>query len=281
MNNIKIICDSMNDVPKEIMEKYDIEMLPVTMIFEGKEYRAGVDIDGDGFYKLLRSSESMPSTSQITYITYKEVFEKYLAQGKTVLYMAGSSAASGIYQSAMLAKNDIEGDVYIFDTYSLCIGGGMLIKEAAIMANEGHDVEYIINKLEEYKEKVQVYFSVDSLDYLQKGGRISGTKAAIGNLLSIKPILKIEDGLVKQKNQVRGSKKIMPKLIEDLVSEVGEDFSDKDVYVAYGDDLEVRDKFVEKIKEELSPRNVYTIQIGPCVACHSGPEVLGIACLNK
>ncbi|MGL6106871.1 DegV family protein [Romboutsia sp.] len=281
MSNIKIICDSMNDVLKEAIEKYNIEVLPVTMIFEGKEYKAGVDIDGDDFYKLLRSSESMPSTSQITYITYKEVFEKHIKEGKTVLYMAGSSAASGIYQSAMLAKNDIEGDIHIFDTYSLSIGGGMLIEKAGEMVKEGKDINEIIMKLEEYREKVEVYFSVDSLDYLFKGGRISGTKAALGTLLSIKPILKIEDGLVKQKNQVRGSKKIIPKLIESLKEEVGDDFSDKDVYVGFGDDIEAKDKFVERVKEELKPENVYTFQIGSCVACHSGPNVLGIGCVKS
>ncbi|MGL5346722.1 MAG: DegV family protein [Peptostreptococcaceae bacterium] len=280
MSNIKIICDSMNDVSKEIIEKYDIEILPVTMIFDDKEYRAGVDIDGNEFYNLLKNTESMPSTSQITYITYKEVFEKYINEGKTVLYMAGSSAASGIYQSAMLAKSDLEGDINIFDTYTLSIGGGMLIKAAAEMASKGTDIKEIMKELEELKNKVEVYFSVDNLDYLQKGGRISGTKAAIGNLLSIKPILKIENGLVVQKNQVRGSKKIMPKLIEELKSQVGEDFSDKDVYVGYADDTEIRDKFIEKIKEELNPKNVYTLQIGPCVACHSGPTVLGISCLK-
>lgn len=281
MSNIKIICDSMNDVLKETVEKYNIEVLPVTMVFEGKEYKAGIDIDGDDFYKLLRSSENMPSTSQITYITYKEVFEKYIKEGKTVLYMSGSSIASGIYQSATLAKNDIKGDIYIFDTYSLCIGGGMLIEKAAQMANEGKNIEEIIKKLEDYREKVEVYFSVDSLDYLFKGGRISGTKAALGNLLNIKPILKIEDGLVKQKSQVRGSKKIIPKLIEELKHEVGDNFSDKEVYVGYGDDLEARDKFVEKVKEELKPKKIHTFQIGPCVACHSGPSVLGIGCLKS
>lgn len=182
----------------------------------------------------------------------------------------------------MLAKNDIESDdIYIFDTYSLCIGGGLLVLEAAKMVEEGLDIDTIIKKLEEYKDKVQVYFSVDSLDYLYKGGRISGTKAAVGSLLNIKPILKIEDGLVKQKTQVRGSKKIIPTLIEKLKEEIGDDFSDKDVYVGYGDDLETNEKFVEKVKEELSPKNVYTFRIGSCVACHSGPTVIGIACLNK
>lgn len=281
MSNIKIICDSMNDVLKEVIEKYDIEVLPVTMVFEGKEYKAGVDIDGDEFYKLLRNSESMPSTSQITYITYKEIFEKHIKEGKTVLYMAGSSVASGIYQSSMLAKNDIEGEVHIFDTYSLCIGGGMLIEKAGEMVKEGKNIDEIISKLEEYREKIAVYFSVDSLEYLFKGGRISGTKAALGTLLSIKPILKIEDGLVKQKNQVRGSKKIIPKLIESLKEEVKEDFSDKDVFIGYGDDIETRDKFVQKVKEELNPKNVYIFQIGSCVACHSGPSVLGLGCIRS
>lgn len=282
MSNIKIICDTMNDVPNDIVEKYNIEVLPATIVFEGKEYKAGVDIKGNEFYELLRSSETMPSTSQITYATFKETFEKYLNEGKQILYLAGSSVASGTYQSSMIAKNDIESnDIYIYDTYSLCIGGGMLIVEAAQMAEEGKDIEYIIDKLNDYKEKVEVYFSVDSLEYLHKGGRISGAKAAIGTILNIKPILKIEDGLVKQKSQVRGSKKIIPTLIEQLKTEIGNDFSDKIVYVGYGDDLEECNKFVERVKSELSPKSVEIFQIGSCVACHSGPDVFGIACLNK
>ena len=282
MSNIKIICDSMNDIPKDMLDKYDIEQIPLTVIFEGKEYRAGVDIDGDEFYKLLKNSSSMPTTSQVTYITYKEVFEKYIKEGKTILYMSGSSAASGTYQSSVLAKNDMEeGDIHIFDTHTLAIGGCMLIKKAAQMVESGISIEEIINTLEELKSKVEVYFSVDSLDYLQKGGRISGTKAAIGNLLNIKPILKIENGLVTQKNQVRGSKKIIPKLIEELIENVGTDFSDKDIYIGYADDIELRDKFVEKVKEELNPKNIYTIQIGACVACHSGPSVFGIGSMKS
>lgn len=281
MSNIKIICDTMNDVPQDIVNKYDIDVLPATIIFNEKEYKAGVDLSGDEFYKILRESEEIPKTSQITYATFTEVFNKYINEGKQILYLAGSSVSSGTYQSAMLAKSDVEGPIYIFDTYSLCIGGGMLIKEAAIMANEGKSIEEIIESLEILKNKVQVYFSVDALDHLYKGGRISGAKAAVGTLLNIKPILKIEDGLVKQKSQVRGSKKIMPGLMDKLSEEVGGDFSEIDVYVAHNDDNELRDQFVEKVKEKLNPRNVYTVQIGACVACHSGPDVLGIACLSK
>ena len=130
----------------------------------------------------------------------KEIFEGYLKEDNIVLYMSGSSAASGTYQSATLAKNDIESDdIYVFDTFSISIGGGILVQKAAEMVKQGHDIDYVINKLEEYKKKVHVFFSVDTLDYLQKGGRISSTKATIGTLLNIKPILNIEDGLENKK----------------------------------------------------------------------------------
>ena len=281
MSNIKILCDTMNDVPKEVIEKYDIEVIPTSIIFEGKEYKAGVDIDGDDFYKLLKSSSSMPSTAQIPFVTYKEIFEKYVNEGKTILYLAGSSAASGTYQTATLAKNDIEGgDIRLVDTYSLCIGGGMLINEAGKMVEAGIDIDEIIEKIESYKDKVHVYFSVNSLDYLCKGGRISGTKAAIGTILNIVPVLKIEDGLVKQRTQVRGSKKVMDALITQLRSDIGDDFSNKYVYIGYVDDIPQGEARAAKVKTQLNPKNIFFIQIGSCVACHSGPSVLGLACLD-
>lgn len=281
MSNIKIICDTMNDLSKEIIDKYNIEVIPTLIIFNGKEYRAGIDIDGDEFYAMLRNSAIMPSTAQITYPIYLDIFKKYTNEGKDVLYLCGSSSASGTYQSAMLAKNDVCNKVHIIDTQSLSLGGGLLITEAAKMAAEGYDINYIENKIEEYKNNIHVFFSVSSLDYLQKGGRISSTKATIGAMLNVKPILKIENGLVKQKTQVRGNKKIIPGLIDELKIAIGKDFSNKDVYVGYGDDLKQRDLLIEQVKKEISPKNIYSIQIGSCVACHSGPTVLGLACLNK
>lgn len=278
MNKIKIICESISDLPIKIE---DVDVLPITIIFEGKEYKAGVDLDTDEFYKKLRNSSSMPTTSQVTYAVFKEAFEKYVSEGYKVLYLAGSSAASGTYQSAVIAKNDLgSDDIYIFDTFSLSAGAGILVYEAYNMVQEGKYIDYIIETLEKYKEKVHLFFSVDSLDYLQKGGRISGATATIGNLLNIKPILNIEDGLVKQKSKVRGSKKIMPTLIKELKDSINGDFSEKIVYVGYGDDITLRDEFVKKVKEELSPKEVFVFQIGSCIASHSGPDVLGLGCLD-
>lgn len=281
MRKIKIVCDTMSDLSKDICKRNDIEIIPTTLIFENKEYKSGIDMNSKEFYELLRNSDSMASTSQIPYVTYKETFEKYVSQGYSILYLCGSSAASGTFQSASLAKNDIDGDIHIVDTYSLSIGGGILIKKALDLLDEGKTLEEIKMELEESKKHIKVFFSVSSLEYLQKGGRISGAKAAVGTILNIIPILKIEDGLVKHKTQVRGMKKVLPALIESLRSEIGEDFSNKDIYIGCGDEFDQRDKLVERIKKELKPRNVFLFDIGPCVGAHSGPSVLGVACLNN
>lgn len=281
MKNIKIICDTMSDLQPGIAEKYDIDILPANIIFNEKEYKAGIDLTTEEFYKMLRSSKEIPKTSQIPILTFMDTFTKYIDEGKTIIYLAGSSAASGIYQTANLVKNQIEGPLYIFDTYSLSVGSGMLVEEAAKMAMDGKSVDEIINRLDEMKANSHVYFSVDSLDYLYKGGRISSTKAAVGTLLNIKPILTIEDGLVKQKSQVRGSKKLIPSLIQMQIDDIGNDFSNIDIYVGHNDDSELTDTFVQKIKEKLNPRNIYMVQIGACVASHSGPDIMGLACICR
>lgn len=281
MKKIKILCDSMSDLPVIISENENIDIIPVTIIHEGKEYKAGVNLTTEEYYKLLRNTDTIPSTSQITYVTYKEIFDKYVEEGYAVLYICGSSVGSGTYQSATLAKNDVDGEVYLFDTYSFSIGGGMLVKEALDMVERGLGIEEIMEKLEEYKKNTHVLFSVSSLENLCKGGRISGTKAAIGGLLNIKPILSIQDGLVKQKTQVRGLKKVIPTLVDLMKNEVGEDFTNKDIFIGCADDFEQRDKLAEYVKKELAPRNIYTFEIGPCVGTHSGPTVLGIGCLDK
>ena len=133
MNNIKIICDSLSDVNKEYLEQYDIDVVPLTLILDGKEYRDSIDISPEEFYKILREENAYPKTSQATYAQFKEVFEKYIKEGKKVLYISGSSAATGTCQSAIMAKNDTEGEIYIYDTYSLSFGAGLLVVKAAEM----------------------------------------------------------------------------------------------------------------------------------------------------
>ena len=179
--------------------------------------------------------------------------EKY--KDDEILYLAGSSAASGTYQSAVLAKGDVDANITIFDTFNLSIGAGPLVIKACEMVEKGLSIDEIVKNLENLKNDIEVIFSVDTLEYLKKGGRISSTKAALGSLLNIKPILNVKDGLVVQKSQVRGKKQIFTSLVNSLIEK-------------YGDLL-----------KHAKVKNVYDVNIGCVICSHSGPGVIGISCI--
>ena len=275
---IKIICDSISDLPIEIIEKYNIDIVPLTVIFDNKEYLAGETLTTKEFYKILRDTDIMPKTSQATYVQFKSAFEKY-DENTEIIYIAGSSTASGTYQSSMLAKNDGHDNVSIFDTQNLSIGSALFVIKACEMVENGCSTEEIILSLEKLKKDVEVVFSVDTLEYLKMGGRISSTKAALGNLLSIKPILEVKDGLVVQKSQVRGKKQIYSTLAKTIVEKFGKDLKSRTIIIGCGDNIEDLEIMKESLEKEAEISNVYFVNIGCVVCSHSGPGVMGISCI--
>ena len=275
---IKIICDSISDLPIEIIEKYNVDIVPLTVIFNNKEYLAGETLTTKEFYKMLRDTDIMPKTSQATYVQFKSAFEKY-DENTEIIYIAGSSTASGTYQSAMLAKNDGHDNVSIFDTQNLSIGSALFVIKACEMVENGCSIEEIILSLEKLKNDVEVVFSVDTLEYLKMGGRISSTKAALGNLLSIKPILEVKDGLVVQKSQVRGKKQIYSTLAKTIVEKFGKDLKSRTIIIGCGDNIEDLEIMKESLEKEAEISNVYFVNIGCVVCSHSGPGVMGISCI--
>lgn len=275
---IKIVCDSISDLPQEILEKYNVDIVPLTVIFNHKEYLAGENLTTKDFYKMLRESDSMPKTSQATYVQFKSVFEKY-DENTQIIYISGSSIASGTYQSAMLAKNDGHNNVSIFDTGNLSIGSALFVIKACEMVKMGCSVNDILSTLEKHKNNVEVAFSVDTLEYLKMGGRISSTKAALGNLLSIKPILEVKDGLVSQKSQVRGKKQIYSTLAKTIVNRFGKDLKDKTIILGCGDNKDDLKIMKEALEKEGEVENIYFVNIGCVICSHSGPGVMGISCM--
>ena len=220
----------------------------------------------------------MPKTSQATYVQFKSAFEKY-DENTEIIYIAGSSTASGTYQSSMLAKNDGHDNVSIFDTQNLSIGSALFVIKACEMVENGCSIEEIILSLEKLKNDVEVVFSVDTLEYLKMGGRISSTKAALGNLLSIKPILEVKDGLVVQKSQVRGKKQIYSTLAKTIVEKFGKDLKSRTIIIGCGDNIEDLEIMKESLEKEAEISNVYFVNIGCVVCSHSGPGVMGISCI--
>ena len=276
MGKIKLICDSMADLTKDQIEKYDIEVLPLTVILDDKEYKDGIDFELDEFYQLLKDKK-YPKTSQVTYGQFKTAFDKYVADGRTIFYIASSANATGSYQSAVMAKNDTEGDIHLYDASNLTFGAGMFVLKAAQLLEEGKTLDEVIKELNIIKEKYCLVFSIDSLNHLQKGGRISSTKAMVGNLLNVKPICEVKDGL----GQVRGKKNVINKLIEATDELTGGNIDTSIMYIGYMDNEKEKDKMVEALKEKYNPDKIGTFKIGSCIGSHSGPGVLGILSFKK
>lgn len=273
---IKIVCDSMSDIPNEILKKYDIDVIPLTINFEGEEYKDGVDITNKEFYKMLKSSKSMPKTSQVTYAQFDDFFSRY--KNDEILYIGGSSRASGTFQSAVMAKNEGYDNVCVFDTENLSIGSALFVIKACEMREQGFTVKEIIDKLNSLKGTENVLFSVDTLEYLKLGGRISSTKAMVGSLLNIKPILYIENGLVSQKSQVRGKKQVFSSLLNGI-AESNSHLEDSIVILGYGDndvDLETLKTY---LNEKYKVKELYCVNIGCAICSHCGPGILGISCI--
>lgn len=280
MGKIKLICDSMADLTKDQIEKYDIEVLPLTVILDDKEYKDGIDFELDEFYEILKNKK-YPKTSQVTYGQFKMAFDKYVEEGRTIFYIASSANATGSYQSAVMAKNDTEGDIYLYDASNLTFGAGIYVLRAAQLIEEGKTIDEIVEELNIIKEKYCLVFSIDSLNHLQKGGRISSTKAVVGNILNVKPICEVKDGLVSQLGQVRGKKNVINKLIESTDDLTGGEINTKVMYVGYMDNEKEKDKMIEALKEKYNPEKIGTFKIGSCIGSHSGPGVLGVLSFKK
>lgn len=276
MSNIKVISDSLSDIPKELIEKYDIGIVPLTIRLDERDYKDGIDINNKEFYEKLRNSKDTPKTSQATYIQFKSVFEKYINEGKSILYISGSSKATGTYQSAMMAKNELEGDITLFDSLNLCYGCGVQVVKACEMLEQGKTLDEVIYKLEQMRESLYVVFAVDTLEYLRKGGRISATKAMVGSVLSIKPLIDIKNGELENVAQVRGKKNVISKLIELVKEHCGEDFSNKGFAVADGDNKVDVLKLKEAIQQEFNPKELIDIEVGPTIGSHAGPGTIGV-----
>lgn len=276
---IKIICDSMSDLPKGFKEEFNIHIVPTSVNIDGTEYLDGIDITSEEFFKIIRNVKELPKTSQATYSRFLEAFEKYSKEYNEIIYIGGSSKASGTYQSVIMAINNIDNDckIHHIDTLNFSAGSSVFVIKACLLLKEGKSAEEIIETLESLKGSQKVFLTVDDLTYLKKGGRISSTKATLGTLLNIKPLIELEDGLTVVKGQVRGKKQISAEMFK-LATEGITDFKDKIIVYGCGDNEE--DLYL--LKDKIFATNckyIYEIKPGPTMTAHTGPSLFGMAIL--
>lgn len=275
---IKLICDSMCDIPEEINNKEFVEMIPLTINIDGKEYKDGVDFTKEEFYDVLKNSENLPKTSQITYVDFKDTFEKYTKEGYDIICITGSSKASGTFQSANLAKADVDGNIYIFDSLFLSLGSGQYVIKATQLIEEGKlNAKQIVDELENIRESVNLLFVPFTLEYLKQSGRLPSVVSFVGNMLSIKPICTMEDGKNKIVSKVRGTKQIASKLVDMILELNGGNLEDKILTIGYGSNEVDFKKLQEEVSKKIKAKKIYITRGGSCICAHTGPEILAIS----
>ena len=282
MEDIKIVCDSLSDITQEYIDKYDLEFIPLNVMIEGEEYKDRVTLSSEEKNKRISEDKIMPKTSQITYADFYNVFDKYTKKKKKIIYISAAASATGTMQSAMLARNEVEGgDIRIIDSNTLCYGIALLVIRAAELREEGKSLDEIVEEIERIKDDVYVTFSCDDLEYLKRGGRISGTKAMIGTVLNIKPLCIIKDGIVDNVANARGKRNVATKLVE-IAKENGiRDLSDQTVFLGYTDDLKERERLEQKLIEEFNPKEIKCFLIGCGIGTHGGPGITGFICYKN
>lgn len=278
--NIRLICDSLCDIPDEIQKKEYIEVVPLTLIMDGVEYKDGVDITKEEFYVKSLKAEEIPKTSQATYHQFKDAFDRAIQEDKAVVCINGASVSSGTYQSAVLAKNDTEGEIYVYDTEELSLGAGQYVIRACDMIEEGLSAKEIVEKLDEIKKGgVQILFAPASFDFLKKSGRVPLTTAFIGNMLNIKPLFKMELGDIGIDAKVRGVKKLVTKMVDLVIERNIHDLANTVVTIGYGSNLPDFNKLKTEVEERLKNKvkKILVTRGGVCICSHTGPDIIAIS----
>ncbi|MFJ7735929.1 DegV family protein [Lysinibacillus sp. NPDC097287] len=281
---MRIFTDSGCDLPKAYYEDHDVVLLPLRVQLNGNEYDDVISIDSKEIYEAIRKG-AHPKTSQVSPELFLSHFEQLAKSGEEGIYIAFSSELSGTYGTAIMIRNQVLEQypslkLAIIDSKCASLGHGFLIEEAVQLRDAGSSVDEIEAKIKALAPQIEHLFTVEDLDYLAKGGRVSKASAFLGGLLSIKPILNVEDGKLVPIEKLRGRKKAIARLL-DLMQERGGNFSDKIVGISHSDDPTFANEVKASIQEKLAPKAIQTTMIGSVIGSHVGPGTIAIFFTNK
>lgn len=277
--SVKIVVDSACDLTKQRADALDLTFLSLKTIFGGEEYSDGITMSHREFYEKLIESGDMPSTSQIPPHDFEEVFAQIKKDGDTAVVITLSAKLSGTFQSAAIAREGYEDCVFLVDSETVSLGEQILVLLACRLRDEGRSAADIAQILEERKRDIRLIALLDTLEYLRRGGRISGAAAIAGNLLSIKPVITVKDGEVAILGKARGSKNGNNMLIQEINKTNGIDFSLPFVLGYTGLDDSLLQKYIADSealwKGQVSDLPITTI--GSTIGTHAGPGAIGVA----
>ncbi len=275
---IRIVTDSTADLSAELRAQYDIEMVPLTVHFGPESYLDVVEMDADAFWAKLKSNPHHPKTAQPAPGDFLKVYQKLHADGHEIISIHISGALSGTLSSGHAASQMLpDAKIHLVDTKSVSLGTGLIAIEASRMARAGKSVAEIVAWCKHAAERMNVIFTLDSLEFLQKNGRVGKAQALLGGLLGIKPILKIDsEGLIAPADKVRGKSKVVPRTLE-LMAEAVPAGRRLRAAILHARAPQEAQEWLKAISEQYEVTESYIAEIGPVIATNGGPGTIGVA----
>lgn len=279
--NIKITSDSTCDLSEEILKRYDIALLPLSVIMDGKTHRDQQDISPTDIFRHVEAGGKLCSTSAINVEDYRRYFAAFSAAYDAVIHITIGSGFSSCYQNASIAASSFT-NVFVVDSMNLSTGQGLLVVEAAQLSRKGISVVEICSHLHEIRGRVETSFLLDRLDYMQKGGRCSATAALGANLLRIKPCIAVQGGCMGVSEKYRGSfQRCVEKYVRDRLKDRRDLRRDRIFITHSGCAPEIVEAVQSAIRKYADFDEILETQAGCTVSCHCGPGTLGILFLTR
>lgn len=273
---LRIVTDGAADILPEWGKEYGIDMIPVNIMFGEKSYLQGVELDNEGFYKLVDESRKIPKTSQPLPHQFVEFYRKVAQKGDTILSIHITAKLSGTYASAVAAAEELKGEFNIIPIDSACgsLGIGLMCREARKMERAGKSVDEIVKYIESIKSKVTVILTLDTLEYAKMSGRVKTLQAALASLLNVKPIAVLQDGVLNMAEKVRTRKASLDRVIE----MAKEQFGDQSVYLAvvHARDLKSGEALLEQAKSQFNAKETMISELAISIAANLGPGTVGL-----
>lgn len=278
---VRIVTDSTSDIPLAQAEALDITIVPLTVFFGDEAYLDGVELDNEGFYRKLQASKDLPRTSQPSPIKFQEAYIRLINEGAdAILSIHLSSKLSGTYQSACTARDSLPDDVKripidIIDSQLVSVGMSHAIIQAAQEAREGHSLEEIKAHVLDNLSRTRILAVLDTLEFVKRGGRVGGAQAFLGNILSVKPIISLSNGVVVGVEQPRTRSKAYARVAQ-LLSQMGEPEA---ILLAQSSD-EVGQQLMQALKS-IYQGEIPTYKLGAVLGTHTGPGTAAIAVVTE
>jgi DegV family protein with EDD domain len=279
MSKFAIVTDSTAFLPTELIQKHNITVTPQVLIWGEETFRDGVDIQPDDFYSRLKTAKVMPSTSQVSPADMQSAFQRLVDQGFDVLGIFISSKLSGTLQSAIQGRDMLGsagGRVTLVDSQSTAMALGFQVLSAARAMDSGASLKECAALAEKAHERTGVFFAVDTLEFLHRGGRIGGAQRFIGSALNLKPILALKEGKVEGVERIRTKNKAHDRLVELVVEQV-KGKSNIRLATLHANAVEDAKKLLDRASSELSPVEALLTELSPVVGTHAGPGTVGLA----